>query len=104
MKGCSHLAEATDEPAIKTREPQEPTEFGPAGWLGPLQHRLGFLGVGADVTPLNDESQEFYGRGVELAFLRLQEETVLEETSQDPTDMLVVLVEGTGKKIRMSSR
>ena len=40
---------------------------------------------------------KLHGRGVEHALLRLEKQTVLEEASQDPTDMLLMFVERAGK-------
>ena len=97
MKERGHLAEAVDETPIKPGESQEPPEFGPIAWLGPLQHRLGLFRIGEDVTPLHNEAQELHRRGVEHALLRIEKQTVLEEASQDPTDMLLMIMEGAGK-------
>jgi len=81
-------------------EPQKLLELLSGGRHRPIRYCLNLPGVLPNLTLLNEDSQELYRSDVELTFLRLNEELILQQSLQDQADMCSW---GFWEKMRMSS-
>jgi len=96
-EGSSYLAIIPDELAVEVEESEEALELLTGRALAPLDNRLDLTGVRPGQSSLHYEPQELHGWGMEGAFLYLEIEAVLQETLDDHTNMLDVLLNTPGE-------
>ena len=91
QRGCD-LAKVLDEFSIKIGEAQEAAELRAICGLFPVGNCHHLLGISLHRSPFNDVSQELHRWRMKDAFLRLDEESVLQKPLENCSNMQDVFI------------
>lgn len=85
--GGSQCAVTPDEAAIEVGEPQEMLQLHPGCRQGPIHHRTHLPGIHLGIASGDDVPQKGDGGAMELAFLCLDKQLVLQEALKNLSDV-----------------
>lgn len=103
LVGQSYHTEILNEPPIKVCKPEEPLQLALIRRLWPFHHSFDFCRVRAEVPLFDDVARGSDCGHMELTFLAINKQPVLQKVLQDMSD-LVSCLDWDLEKIKMSSR